>query len=192
MLICRLFAFFSPSSSVWSRWRHFSHPSCLEPVVFWGREAADAVAARCDSDAGLCSARKYIETSLRVVERDISALTEIQREVDGLKYRVTRNFDLFDADIESLKVLETQRAGFTPEEAAELERLFGQQAPDLWSRLGLAETTTDNIAAINTARERFTFWSLQKQRNYGEKAAICGHACNVLDLILNHLESSTQ
>ena len=161
-------------------------------MVKQGREAADAVAARCASDAGLNSARRYIETSLRVVERDISALTEIQREVDALKYRVTRNFDLFDADIESLKVLETQRAAFTPEEAVELERLFGQQAPDLWSRLGLPETKTDNTAAINTARERFTSWSLQKQRNYGEKAAICGHACNVLDLILNHLETGTQ
>ncbi len=160
-------------------------------MVKQGREAADAVAARCASDAGLCSARKYIEDSLRVVERDISALTEIQREVDALKYRVTRNFDLFDADIESLKLLETQRTTFSPTEALELERLFGQQGPDLWSRLGLAATPFDSAAAVTTSRERFTFWSLQKQRNYGDKADICAHAGDVLDLILNHLETGT-
>ena len=158
-------------------------------MVKQGREAADAVAARCASDAGLIAARKYIENSLRVVERDISALTDIRREVDALKYRVTRNFQLFDADIESLKLLENQRATFAPEEALELERLFGQHGPDLWSRIGLASTAPDNAVAATKAKERFTAWSLQKQRNYGDKADICAHACDVLDLILSHLET---
>jgi hypothetical protein len=161
-------------------------------MVKQGREAADAVGVRCDSDAGLCSARKYIEESLRVVERDNSALTDIQREVDALKYRVTRSFDLFDADVESLKLLENQRTAFLPAEALELQRLFGQEGPDLWSRLGLATTPPDSAAAVTKSRQRFTYWSLQKQRNYGEKADICAHAGDVLDLILNHLETGTQ
>ncbi len=161
-------------------------------MVKQGREAANAVAARCATDAGLNSAKNYIEDSLRIVVRDISAVTEIQREVDALKYRVTRNFDLFDADIESLKLLETQRTTFSPTEAQELERLFGQEGPDLWSRLGLATVPPDIATAVTMSRERFTFWSLQKQRNYGDKAEICAHAGDVLDLILNDLETGTQ
>jgi len=160
-------------------------------MVKQGRTAADIMGMRCESDPTLMPAKKYIEDSLRVVERDISALTEIQREVDALKYRVTRNFDLFDADIASLKLMENQRATFSPTEALELERLFGQEGPELRSRLGLVATTLDNALTATKAKERFTAWSLQRQRSYGDRADICAHACDVLDLILNHLEAQT-
>lgn len=160
-------------------------------MVKQGREAAAAVATRCASDPGLRTAQIYIADSLRIVDRDIEALTDIQREVDDLKYRVTRNFELFDSDIESLKLLENQRTAFTAEEAAELDRIFGQEGPDLWSRLGLDATVPDNAKTVAMAGERYSFWALQKQHNYGDKADICAHASDVLSIILNQLESGT-
>lgn len=160
-------------------------------MVTQGREAAAAVVTRCASDPGLRPAQKYIDDSLRVVDRDIVALTEIQREVDELKYRVTRSFEFFDSDIESLKMLENQREAFTAEEAAELDRIFGQEGPDLWSRLGLDATVQDNAKTVAMAGERYSFWALQKQHNYGDKADICAHASDVLSIILNQLESGT-
>jgi hypothetical protein len=159
-------------------------------MVAEGREARSAIAARSEVDRELQKAEKYVADSLTVIERDMAAMKDIQREVDDLRYRVTESFKLFDADIESLKVLETHRARFTQEEALELERLFGQQAPDPWSRLGLAGTKPDNEAAISKARGRRAFWSVQKQHNFSDKARICAHACDVLERIIDHLEET--
>lgn len=140
-------------------------------------------------DPALWTARQYVEDSLAVVERDIAALGEIQREVDALKYRAMRNFELFDEDIESLKLLETQRESFSQSEATELDCLFGQLGPDLWSRLAMDAETADRDAATAKARQRYSFWSLQKQRSHGQRASICEHACDVLGLILDQLEA---
>lgn len=156
-----------------------------------GREARSAIAARSEADPELRKAEKYVTSSLAVVERDMAAMTDIQREVDALKYRVTKNFDLFDADIEGLKLLEELRGAFPRDQAAELDRLFGQYGPDLWARLGFSKEQNDAGAAFINARERFSFWALQKQRSYGHKERICSHACDVLDLVLNHLENNS-
>jgi len=158
-------------------------------IMTQGREARSAIAALSEADPELRKAVKYVTDSLAVVERDMAAMTDIQREVDALKYRVTKNFDLFDADIESLKLLEELRDTFPRDQAAELDRLFGQSGPDLWSRLGLVGKPDDPDAALVNARERFSFWSLQKQRGYGDRESVCAHACDVLDLVLNHLEN---
>lgn len=158
-------------------------------MVNQGREAAAAIATRCASDQGLCLAGKYIDDSLRVVDRDIEALTEIQREVDDLKYRVTRNFELFDSDIASLKLLANQREAFTVEEAVELDHLFGQEGPDLCMRLGVEVNSLDNMTVITRVGERVAFWAHQKRCSYGAKAKICAHAIAVLDHIRDHLEA---
>jgi len=158
-------------------------------MVKHGRTAQSVIQSRCGTDPDLQTAGKYVADSLTIVERDMVALTDIQREIDALKYRAMRNFELFDADIESLKLLETQRESFSQGEAVELDCLFGQTGPDLWSRLGLDPHASDREAATDRARKRFSFWSLQKQRSHGHRAAICAHACDVLDLTLNHLEA---
>ena len=152
-----------------------------------GRAALETVGARFVREPDLLPVKNYIEESLRVVERDISTVAEIRTAVDALKYRAVRNFELFDADIESLKLLEAQRTEFTQEESQELYLLFGQEGSDMWSRLGLY-TTVPHDQAVTKAKDRFTSWSFQKQRTFGDKAKICAHACDVLDLILNHLE----
>lgn len=152
-----------------------------------GRAALKTVGARFVREPDLLPVKNYIEESLRVVERDISTVAEIRTAVDALKYRAVRNFELFDADIESLKLLEAQRTEFTQEESSELYLLFGQEGSDMWSRLGLDATVPHDQAATK-AKGRFTSWSLQKQRTFGDKAKICAHACDVLDLILNYLE----
>lgn len=158
-------------------------------MVKQGRAAQSVIESRCVSEPDLQTARKYVADSLAVVERDMVALADIQREIDALKYRAMRSFDLFDADIESLKLLEAQRESFSQSEAVELDCLFGQTGPDLWSRLGLDAKAADSENATTKARERFSFWSLLKQRSHGHRAGICAHACDVLDLILNHLEA---
>ena len=155
-----------------------------------GREARSAIAARSEADPELRKAEKYVTSSLAVVERDMAAMTDIQREVDALSYWAKKNFDLFDADIAALKLLEENREAFPREQAAKLNHLFGQYGPDLWSRLDLSKETNDAGAALVHARERFSFWALQKQRSYGHKERISSHACDVLDLILNHLENN--
>ncbi len=154
-----------------------------------GREARSAIAVRAGIDPELRKAEKYVADSLTVIERDMAAMTDIQSEVDALKYRVTKNFNLFDADIESLKLLEEQRGTFPREQAAELDRLFGQAGPDLWSRLGFSGKPDDADTILVKARERYSFWALQKQRSYGSKNSICAQACNVLNLILDDLEN---
>lgn len=158
-------------------------------MVQHGRTAKSLIEFRCVSDPALQTARQYVEDSLAVVERDIAALGDIQREVDALKYRAMRNFELFDRDIESLKLLETQREAFSQNEAVELDCLFGQAGPDLWSRLAMDAETADRDIATTKARERWSFWSMQKQRSHGSRASICDHACDVLGRVLNHLEA---
>jgi hypothetical protein len=157
-------------------------------MVKQGRAAQAVIESRCATDPDLQTARRYVTDSLAIVERDMVALTDIQREIDALKYRAMRNFELFDSDIESLKLLETQRGSFSQSEAAELDCLFGQTGPDMWSRLGIDPKASDPETAITRARDRFSFWSLQKQRSHGHRSAICAHAWDVLDLILNHLK----
>ena len=154
-----------------------------------GREARSAIAARSETDPALQKAEKYVADSLAVIERDMAAMTDIQREVDALKYLVTKNFEVFDADIECLKFLEKQRESFPRDQAVELDRLFGQFGPDLWSRLGFSGKPDDAGAALVDARARFSFWSLQRQRSHGDRESICVHACDILDLILNELEN---
>lgn len=158
-------------------------------MAMQGRAAQSLIESRYASDPELLPARNYVADSLVIVERDMLALADIQREIDALKYLAIRNFELFDADIESLKLLETERGSFSQSEAMELDCLFGQAGPDLWSRLAMDAKTDGHDAATTKARQRFSFWSLQKQRSYGQKTSICDHACNVLDLILNYLES---
>lgn len=154
-----------------------------------GHRAQAALAACHASDPALQAARQYVAESLAIMEQDMATLRDIQREIDGLKYRAQCNFEFFDADIECLKLLEAHRALFSPAEAEELEALCGHGGLDLWSRLGVNAAATSHDAAMVRARERFSYWSLQRQRSHGPRARICQHACDVLDLILDHLES---
>ena len=157
-------------------------------IVGQGRSAHAALQEHCKTNHDLEVAEEYVTSSLAVVERDILTLTDIQEEIDNLKYTAKRNFDLFDRDLDSLKLLEAERSTFSQEEANELSHLFGQEGPELHHRLGLADHN-DILSAKSSAQERFTYWSMQRNHSRCQRADICAHACYVMDLILTNLEN---
>ena len=139
--------------------------------------------------AGDTEVYNYIEASLKVVENDIATLEGMSKRIEEMKCGVMKNFEVFDNDIVSLKLLEAQRQRlhWDNEVVQELESLFGQSGPGLMSRLGMANDTP-NEAALAKARDRFAFWCGQRRQSVGDRRAICDHARTILELILNYLE----
>lgn len=148
--------------------------------------ARAAVEALPDGGAAREAVRRYISESLSIIESDIAELDDIERKVDANMHQVSRCAEMFDADILSLQLLESHRAAFAPDEGKKLDRLFGQFGPEVWTRLGLAQP--NHQEALDTARDQFSYWALQRARSIGIRAQICTNGCNVLDRILNWLE----
>lgn len=158
-------------------------------MVTRGREAQAAIASHVQATPNLKAAERYVEDSLAILDRDVEVMKEIECEVDSLQYQVTRYFDVFNEDIQCLKLLEEHAGVLSPEQVSELARLFGQAKFDLWSRLGHVAQPEALNDVLGDVRERFSFWALQRQRSHGALKHIYSHACDVLDLILNNLET---
>lgn len=159
-------------------------------ILHQGHEALSIISKRHFNETELEPVKKYIESSIRIVKGDVALIEQIEGDVDRLKVKAEKSFRMFDNDIESLKLLETERHRFSQKDAIELEALFGQKSSELWSRLGFDSEQKDKSREIykEKAKDRYTYWSMEASKSYGDKARICCHAREILNLMLDHLE----
>ena len=154
-----------------------------------GRHAAELLRQLTSGNATLEPVERYVVSSLSAVEHEIHQVEQLRQELDQMKYRAEDNFRLLDADITSLRALETLlEEEVTEEESAELRRLFGEAGPEVWMRLGLPSEGNLTPSAVDRVWAMHEHWARRRARASGALRDISEHAVNRLNLILEYLE----
>lgn len=154
-----------------------------------GRQSLEILQQLSSYSSGLDRVREYVTGSLSAVASDIERLEATWQELDRFKYIAERNFLLLDADIDSLKSLDAQAEDLSADECGQLRRLFGEQGPAVWMRLGLDDETQLQQEGIEKAWTAHAYWSARQRGASPTVRKLSEHAVDRLATILDYLES---